>query len=306
MPTNTVQININAKDNATPVIKKVTVNLKEMGEKTAQIGMRMSAAFTLPVVGLAAIIGQSKEVQAALKPVTDEFTKIGAQIGTAFLPVIKQAVPLILELGRGIEGVVSWFAKLDPSTKNIIVGVGLFVAAIGPAITIIGTMVQTVGLLQETLPLIGIAIKGVGASMAGAAIPILAVSAALIALYELVNMTEFKQVLAMSEAGWAMIFGGREAGDKAFIASAQRQGLIGKGKAAGGPVSAGTAYPVGEMGPEMFVPGQSGTIIPNNRIGGGIVVNVTYAPMMSTASRQEFETNLVPVIQKVIRDTPGR
>ena len=34
----------------------------------------------------------------------------------------------------------------------------------------------------------------------------------------------------------------------------------------GGPVSAGAAYTVGEVGPELFVPDVSGTIIPNNRI----------------------------------------
>lgn len=35
------------------------------------------------------------------------------------------------------------------------------------------------------------------------------------------------------------------------------------GKAAGGPVMGGVPYVVGERGPEMFVPGQSGTILPH-------------------------------------------
>lgn len=42
----------------------------------------------------------------------------------------------------------------------------------------------------------------------------------------------------------------------------------GPGHAAGGPVSAGTAYPVGEKGPEWFMPSTSGTIIPNGGMGG--------------------------------------
>jgi len=47
------------------------------------------------------------------------------------------------------------------------------------------------------------------------------------------------------------------------------------GKAAGGPVSGGTPYVVGEKGPELFVPGSSGNIVPNNKMGGvNIVVNV--------------------------------
>jgi TP901 family phage tail tape measure protein len=39
------------------------------------------------------------------------------------------------------------------------------------------------------------------------------------------------------------------------------------GKALGGPVSARQAYIVGERGPEVFVPGYSGNIIPNNMLG---------------------------------------
>ena len=43
-------------------------------------------------------------------------------------------------------------------------------------------------------------------------------------------------------------------------------------KAIGGPVQAGSPYMVGERGPEMFVPNQSGSIVPNNKMGGGVTV----------------------------------
>lgn len=48
--------------------------------------------------------------------------------------------------------------------------------------------------------------------------------------------------------------------------------------AKGGPVSGGSPYLVGEQGPELFVPGSSGNIIPNNQLGGGgsTNVNVTF------------------------------
>lgn len=48
-------------------------------------------------------------------------------------------------------------------------------------------------------------------------------------------------------------------------------------RAAGGPVSAGSPYIVGERGPELFMPRTSGSIYPNDAIGMGganIVVNV--------------------------------
>ena len=40
-------------------------------------------------------------------------------------------------------------------------------------------------------------------------------------------------------------------------------------RAEGGPVSSGRPYIVGEVGPELFVPSSSGSIVPNNAMGGG-------------------------------------
>jgi hypothetical protein len=47
-------------------------------------------------------------------------------------------------------------------------------------------------------------------------------------------------------------------------------------RAAGGPVLAGSPYIVGERGPELFVPGASGSIVPNGV--GGMTVNVYMPP----------------------------
>ena len=46
-------------------------------------------------------------------------------------------------------------------------------------------------------------------------------------------------------------------------------------RANGGPVGAGRPYLVGERGPELFVPGAQGNIVPNNAMGGAnVTVNV--------------------------------
>ena len=55
------------------------------------------------------------------------------------------------------------------------------------------------------------------------------------------------------------------------------------GKAMGGPVSKGTPYLVGERGPELFVPGTSGGIVPNNKLGMG--GGVTVAPVYNIDAR---------------------
>ena len=78
--------------------------------------------------------------------------------------------------------------------------------------------------------------------------------------------------------------------------------LSGKGfagfMAAGGPVSAGSSYVVGEKGPELFVPHASGTIVPNNKMGssggggsGGVTVNYNIAAGVSRAE-------LAPILEQ--------
>lgn len=53
--------------------------------------------------------------------------------------------------------------------------------------------------------------------------------------------------------------------------------VFGGGKAAGGPVTSGTTYLVGERGPELFTPSSSGSIIPNHAMGAGngTTINLT-------------------------------
>ena len=45
-------------------------------------------------------------------------------------------------------------------------------------------------------------------------------------------------------------------------------------RATGGPVMAGRPYIVGEEGPELFSPRTSGSIVPNDHLGGGIATIV--------------------------------
>lgn len=70
-----------------------------------------------------------------------------------------------------------------------------------------------------------------------------------------------------------LLTGGSTSSD--MIGSINLEGIKLPGRAKGGPVMAGSAYVVGERGPEVFVPGASGTIIPNGAGGGSITVNVT-------------------------------
>lgn len=68
---------------------------------------------------------------------------------------------------------------------------------------------------------------------------------------------------------------GGAAADVKFNPAAFAMPQLAGARANGGSVSAGSSYLVGERGPELFVPGASGNIVPNNAMGSSnIVVNV--------------------------------
>lgn len=69
--------------------------------------------------------------------------------------------------------------------------------------------------------------------------------------------------------------------------------IFGGFKAEGGSVSAGTPYIVGEQGAELFVPKTSGTIIPNDRLAGGTVINISFSGNISVGSGGEGDLQAV-------------
>jgi len=95
-------------------------------------------------------------------------------------------------------------------------------------------------------------------------------------------------------------------------------GFIGKGisaitgipmtpRAIGGPVQSGKPYMVGERGPEMFVPSRSGSIVPNNGIGGGMVVNVDARGASDPAAvRQQVELGIAQAAPYIIAAAQNR
>lgn len=97
--------------------------------------------------------------------------------------------------------------------------------------------------------------------------------------------------------------------------------IFGGGRAEGGPVRAGTAYRVGERGPETIVPMQSGMVIPNRaamRSGSGasVTVNSNYTidargatpdavERLRAELPQAFAANNQRVITQIRAEVPG-
>lgn len=72
-------------------------------------------------------------------------------------------------------------------------------------------------------------------------------------------------------------------------------GIFGGGRAAGGSVSAGTTYLVGERGAELFTPNQNGMIVPNNALtsNGGNTVNINVSGALDPVSVARQIANLL-------------
>lgn len=82
---------------------------------------------------------------------------------------------------------------------------------------------------------------------------------------------------------------------------AQSLGLSGA-RASGGTVTGGNAYMVGERGAEVFVPNKTGTIVPNDQIGGGgTTVNQTIN--ISTGVAQTVRTEVQSMMPRIMEAT---
>ena len=108
------------------------------------------------------------------------------------------------------------------------------------------------------------------------------------------------------------LFGGGAASTNAAASSVGAAGLDSTiasfltPRANGGPVFPGTAYMVGERGPELFTPNTAGQIIPNG--GGGVVVNMNISGITDSRGIRESSAQLaaragVAVQRAVSRNT---
>lgn len=193
---------------------------------------------------------------------------IGGFILNAITPMVEKVVTVVMpalasfadSLG-GKEGLKGKFELFVQVAKNIFIPV---IDGIKSAFNTIKSAVMdnkeelTVlfnFLKNNVAPFFGgalkLAIQGIGAAIS----VVVDVVASLVRGFQ--NVVKFGQAVGgvVGAASGALGFGGN--------------------RAMGGPVSSGTAYVVGERGPELFVPGNSGTIVPNGGRGGGNTINLT-------------------------------
>lgn len=71
------------------------------------------------------------------------------------------------------------------------------------------------------------------------------------------------------------------------------------GKAIGGPVQNGRPYMVGERGPELFIPNQAGSIVPNKKLGTGDGVVINQTINVSTGVAQTVRSEIAQLMPQI-------
>lgn len=114
------------------------------------------------------------------------------------------------------------------------------------------------------------------------------------AIQQMVAQIMSQQILTSFFSWGASAFGG---GVGSFFAAGLKSISP---RAIGGPVSGGSPYLVGERGPELFIPGTSGAIVPNGALAG-----VTIAPVYNVDARGA-SADLVAALPGILRDSERR
>ena len=101
-------------------------------------------------------------------------SNIAIQFGEIMMPYVQKLV-------EKIQSLVQWFGNLDGKTQEMIVKIGLIVAAIGPALSIVGTIISTIGSISTAVgaviklgPTILAMITSIQAVITGTLIPAIA------------------------------------------------------------------------------------------------------------------------------------
>ena len=90
-------------------------------------------------------------------------------IGNYFVPIIRKCTEKLTELA-------SWFTNADSTVQNLAVGIGVFVAALGPALVILGTLISSLGTVVGAFSAFSGAVAsagGLGAWFATAMLPVI-------------------------------------------------------------------------------------------------------------------------------------
>ena len=236
-------------------------------------------------------------VQAALKPILDDLRQWAKTDGPAFVKGLVEGFAGIVKDVSSVLGVINQIVDATTGWKNLIEGaMALWSAA--KFVSILSSMASMVAMsatLAANMARAAVSSEAATGAGLGGFLRLAGMWATLASLggdtnkpdptaddYAKAKAAE-NDYQARHGSFWQQMSawwnhdttGGYAAGNNAGLFQNMRgRGIFGGARATGGPVSGGSAYTVGEHGQETFVPGESGSIIPNlDRNGFPIRVN---------------------------------
>lgn len=323
-----------------PLISSVAPTLIRLMDMIGGIlATSLLPAFEALVAGLMPVL------EALLPVITESFALIAdvlmgtvipsvLQIITALLPLIKTILPPLIELSNQFSAIL--LSLLTPVMSELISLVANLIIALMPlielALPLLTIAFQLLSAMLSTVvvPIVKTVAEWVGTKLGGAVKDLAGwLSRLLFGAIGLVKGAIDSLVEKMKVVyDWVLKLGGRIKGFFDTVLNAIRSvsgvktpsggggggggggGHAGGGgvfEAAGGLVSRGSPYVVGERGPELFIPDGNGRILSNYQSnkalgGSGTVINVSFPNMTLFGSESDIEWQLKPAIMKVMRE----
>ena len=215
----------------------------------------------------------------------DGLTGVSNSSGDAYTSIYK--------LGEQIRGVIKFLADHTELVK-IFAGAIASIYIVGKVASVISAITTITGAYSTLAATAATAAEAQAASSAAGAGGAAGAAAGAGALARITGLLKFAPLAGLALASKGSSKDGKTDADLAKYQVKQMQKMHNwtdkqakewahknglKGYAFGGSVSGGTQIMVGENGPELFTPSSSGTITPNNRLGGmgGTTVNIYVA-----------------------------
>jgi phage-related protein len=235
-------------------------------------------------------------------------------------PGLSQSIVTCAAAIGGILTVLGPLLMMVPGIAAAFSMVGSVVAGVVPVLTAVGGAIAALfaGLSAPILAvaaLIGVAVHMIVTNWQGMLEGLDVIWDGLVVAGEAVAgffSSIWDTITGVFEAGWNWIAGIiaqiADAIGGLFSAIGSLVGLGGvpalniPGRAVGGPVTGGMPYIVGEQGPELFVPSQSGRIIPNGAGGGAnVTINMNGATVRSEADIRALSEALAETVGRELR-----